>query len=55
MTETSDRRKFDPFRSAMSMLSFCISRAGDHLGCRRRRTLEAAKNELRKDFGREPK
>lgn len=53
--EASGRRKSSPFRSAMSMLSFYINRAGDHLGRRRRRMLEAAKNELREDFGRKPK
>jgi hypothetical protein len=53
--QASDRRKSNPFRSAMSMLSFYINRAGGHLNRRQRRTLEAAKDELRKDFGREPK
>ncbi|CAN7667281.1 DUF3175 domain-containing protein [Rhizobium rhizogenes] len=51
----SNRRKSDPFRSAMSMLSFYINRAGNHLDRRQRQTLEAAKNKLRKDFNREPK
>ena len=45
--EHSDRRKSDPFRSAMSMLSFYINRAGSKLSKRRRATLEAAKDELR--------
>ncbi|MBB4567107.1 DUF3175 domain-containing protein [Rhizobium leucaenae] len=53
--EASDRRKSSPFRSAMSMLSFYINRAGNHLSKRQKKTLEAAKDELRKDFGREPK
>ena len=53
--EASDRRKSSPFRSAMSMLNFYINRAGSHLSKRRKQTLEAAKDELRKDFGREPK
>ncbi|AYG62950.1 DUF3175 domain-containing protein [Rhizobium jaguaris] len=53
--EASDRRKSSPFRSAMSMLNFYINRAGSHLSKRQRETLEAAKDELRKDFGREPK
>ncbi|MEF0941042.1 DUF3175 domain-containing protein [Rhizobium sp. BR 362] len=52
--ETSDRRKSSPFRSAMSMLNFYINRAGSHLSKRQKKTLEAAKDELRKDFGREP-
>lgn len=45
--EHSDRRKADPFRSAMSMLVFYINRAGHHLSARRKRILEAAKGELR--------
>jgi hypothetical protein len=45
--ERSTRRKSDPFRSAMSMLTFYINRAGDNLPAGRRRTLEAAKDELR--------
>jgi hypothetical protein len=50
--EQSHRRKADPFRSAMSMLTFYINRAGDNLSSRRRRTLEAAKGALRARFGR---
>ena len=45
--EHSDRRKADPFRSAMSMLVFYINRAGHNLSARRKKTLEAAKDELR--------
>ena len=51
--EQSHRRKGTPFQSAMSMLTFYINRAGDNLPTERRRTLEAAKDELRKAFGRE--
>ena len=51
--EHSHRRKSDPYRSAMSMLTFYINRAGDNLSERRRRVLERAKQELRKAFGRE--
>jgi hypothetical protein len=50
--ETSDRRKVDPFRSALSMLTFYINRAGDNLPESRRRILTRAKGELRKQFGR---
>jgi hypothetical protein len=50
--EASDRRKSSPYRSAMSMLTFYINRAGDNLGADERKTLEAAKDELRKLFGR---
>jgi hypothetical protein len=47
----SKRRKSDPYRSAMSMLTFYINRAGKNLPATRRRTLEAAKDELRRIFG----
>ena len=48
--ERSRRRKAAPLRSAMSMLTFYINRAGKELSASRRRTLEAAKGELRKLF-----
>lgn len=48
----SQRRKAEPFRSAMSMLNFEINRAGRGLSAERRRTLERAKVELRRVFGR---
>jgi hypothetical protein len=51
--EASHRRKAGPFRSAMSMLTFYINRAGETLASKQRRTLEAAKDELRALFGRE--
>ncbi len=50
--ELSHRRKSDPFRSAMSMLTFYINRAGKNLPRQRRDRLEAAKDELRKIYGR---
>jgi hypothetical protein len=53
--ENSHRRKSGPFRSAMSMLNFYINRAGGQLSKSRRATLDKAKDQLRKDFGREPK
>jgi hypothetical protein len=52
--QVSRRRKADPFRSAMSMLNFYINRAGRNLSTSRRRTLDAAKVELRQLFGRAP-
>jgi hypothetical protein len=52
--ERSRRRKSDAYRSAMSMLVFYINRAGQNLSAERRRTLENAKNELRRLFGRTP-
>jgi hypothetical protein len=48
----SHRRKSSPYRSAMSMLTFYINRAGKSLGARQRRVLERAKDELRSEFGR---
>ena len=53
--ERSQRRKADPFRSAMSMLVFYINRAGKHLGKQRRAVLERAKDELRRQFHRPPR
>ena len=50
--EESDRRKSDPYRSAMSMLTFYINRAGRNLSKRQRVTLERAKVELRRVFHR---
>ncbi len=52
---SSDRRKSGAFRSAMSMLTFYINRAGKNLPLARRRTLEKAKDELRATFGRQTK
>jgi hypothetical protein len=48
----SRRRKADPFRSALSMLTFYINRAGKNLPAARRKALQRAKDELRKQFGR---
>jgi hypothetical protein len=51
--ERSRRRKSDPYRSALSMLTFYINRAGKKLPPARRKTLQRAKVELRKQFARE--
>jgi hypothetical protein len=51
--ERSHRRKAGPFASAMSMLTFYINRAGNHLSPRRRTLLERAKSELRRLFHRD--
>jgi hypothetical protein len=51
--DRSRRRKSEPFRSAMSMLSFYINRAGKTLSRQQRSRLEAAKGELRALYGRE--
>jgi hypothetical protein len=47
----SQRRKADPFRSALSMLTFYINRAGKNLPAGRKKVLMRAKGELRKQFG----
>jgi hypothetical protein len=52
--EASHRRKSDPYRSAMSMLTFYINRAGKGLSDAERARLEKAKEELRKAFRRSP-
>ncbi len=50
--ERSNRRKADPYRSALSMLVFYINRAGKNLPASRKKVLERAKGELREQFGR---
>ena len=49
--ERSRARKSSPQQSALSMLTFYINRAGASRSATRRRTLEAAKGELRPLFG----
>jgi hypothetical protein len=51
--ERSRRRKSNPYRSALSMLTFYMNRAGKNLPASRRKTLQRAKIELRKQFGRD--
>jgi hypothetical protein len=53
--EASGRRKATPFRSAMSMLTFYINRAGSGLDAEQRKILERAKDELRDLFNKPPK
>jgi Protein of unknown function (DUF3175) len=45
--DKSDRRKSNPFRSAMSMLSFYENRGGKNLSAARRKKIEQAKEQLR--------
>jgi hypothetical protein len=52
--EHSDRRKSDPYRSAMSMLTFYINHAGDNLPAAQHKRLEKAKDELRTLYDRPP-
>lgn len=51
--QRSRRRKSEPFRSAMSMLTFYVNRAGKNLSEPRKKILEQAKSALRKEFGRD--
>ena len=51
--QRSKRRKADPFRSALSMLTFYINRAGKNLPAARKKILMQAKDELRKQFGKD--
>ena len=50
--DISQRRKSEPFRSAMSMLVFYINRAGKNLDPGQKQILQQAKQELRKLYGR---
>ena len=47
----SQRRKAEPFASAMAMLNFYINRAGKHLSVQQREVLEKTKDELRELYG----
>jgi hypothetical protein len=51
--EHSSRRKAGAYRSALSMLTFYINRAGKTLPNTQRSRLERAKTELKQQFGRE--
>src|SRR5258705_10223437 len=51
--ERSPRRKAGAYRSALSMLTFYINRAGKALPKTQRSRLERAKGELRRQFGKE--
>lgn len=51
--EHSSRRKTGAYRSALSMLTFYINRAGKTLPRTQRTRLERAKVELKRAFGRE--
>jgi hypothetical protein len=51
--ERSARRKASAYRSALSMLTFYINRAGKTLPRTQRDRLERAKTELKHQFGRE--
>jgi hypothetical protein len=50
--EKSRRRKSNPYRSAVSMLSFYENRAGRKLSPAKRKRIQRAKRELKKAFHR---
>ena len=51
--DKSGRRKSPAYRSAMSMLTFHINRAGKSLPASRKKKLESAKDELRDLYGKD--
>jgi uncharacterized protein DUF3175 len=51
--ERSSRRKTGAYRSALSMLTFYINRAGKNLPKTQRDRLQRAKSELKRQFGRD--
>ena len=51
--ERSSRRKASAYRSALSMLTFYVNRAGKTLPKTQRERLERAKLELKRQFGRD--
>ena len=51
--QRSHRRKTNPYRSALSMLTFYINRAGRNLPASRRKVLTRAKDELKHQFGKD--
>jgi hypothetical protein len=51
--ERSSRRKSGAYRSALSMLTFYINRAGKTLPKTQRDRLQRAKSELKQQFGKE--
>lgn len=51
--ERSSRRKAGAYRSALSMLTFYLNRAGKTLPKTQRERLERAKGELKRQFGKE--
>jgi hypothetical protein len=52
-SEHSRRRKAGAYRSAVSMISFYENRGGKNLSASKRRTLQRAKAELKKEFGKD--
>ena len=53
--ERSTRRKSSAYRSAMSMLTYYLNRAGRKLPAKQKNVLTRAKDKLREAFGRSPR
>jgi Protein of unknown function (DUF3175) len=51
-SEASRRRKSNPYRSAVSMISFYENRGGKNLSGKKKKILQNAKKELKREFGR---
>jgi hypothetical protein len=51
--DSSHARKSQPYRSASSMLSFYLNRGGKNLPASQKKILNAARQELKKLFGKE--
>ena len=49
----SKRKKAGPFQSAMSMINFYENRGGKNISAAQKKVLDAAKDELRKLYGKE--
>lgn len=54
-SEKSHRRKADPYRSAVSMISFYENRGGKNLSSTKKKVLQRAKGKLKEAFGRKGK
>ena len=52
-SESSARRKTNPYRSGVSMISFYENRAGKNLSAEKKKILQCAKRDLKRQFGRE--
>lgn len=51
-SEASRRRKSNPYRAAVSMISFYENRGGKNLSVSKKKILQRAKKELKREFGR---
>ena len=51
--EKSERKKAEPFQSAMSMINFYENQGGKNISAAQRKVLDQSKEELRELFGKE--